>query len=334
MTSIKQVAAAAGVSTATVSRVLANKNNVSGEARARVDAAIAQLGYRPNLVARSLRSQRSSTIGLVVSDIRNPFFTAVGRAVEDAAYERGFRVVMCNTDEDPEKESLYLALMRDENVAGVIVSPAPQDAPRSANWSLGLPVVVIDREPPHAGLDSVVLDNVSAAADLTEHLIAQGYRRIAGLFGAIGSTGEERCQGFVRALSAHGLEPEAVDFIRPRREAGLEAAHALLTRATRPDAILCGNSLLTEGALLTIRAQGLRIPADVALAGFDDTVWQGLIEPPLTVMAQPTDAIGRAAIELLLERVAQPDREPQQVRLGGSLVARGSTAAREPGIVA
>lgn len=103
MTSIKQVAAAAGVSTATVSRVLANKNNVSGEARARVDAAIAQLGYRPNLVARSLRSQRSSTIGLVVSDIRNPFFTAVGRAVEDAAYERGFRVVMCNTDEDPEK---------------------------------------------------------------------------------------------------------------------------------------------------------------------------------------------------------------------------------------
>ena len=207
MTSIKQVAAAAGVSTATVSRVLANKSNVSREARTRVDAAIAQLGYRPNLVARSLRSQRSNTIGLLVSDIRNPFFTEVGRAVEDAAYERGFRVVMCNTDENPEKEALYLALMRDENVAGVIVSPAPQETPRAHGWGLGMPLVVIDREPPLSGHDSVVLDNAAAAAELTAHLIRQGYRRIAGLFGAIGSTGEERRAGFLQALHDAGLEP-------------------------------------------------------------------------------------------------------------------------------
>ncbi len=328
MASIKQVAAAAGVSTATVSRVLANKNNVSSEARARVDAAIAQLGYRPNLVARSLRSQRSSTIGLLVADIRNPFFTAVGRAVEDAAYARGFRVVMCNTDEDPEKESLYLALMRDENIAGVIVSPAPYDTPRPADWGLGLPLVMIDRQPPIAGLDSVVLDNVAAAATLTTHLIQQGYRRIAGLFGAIGSTGEERRAGFLAALRDHGLEPVAAEFVPPRREAGREATRALCADGRTPEAILCGNSLLTEGALLMIREHGLRIPADVALAGFDETVWQGLIEPPITVMAQPTDAIGRTATELLLDRVAQPDRAPQQVRLAGSLIARGSTSMR------
>lgn len=331
MTSIKQVAAAAGVSTATVSRVLANKSNVSREARTRVDAAIAQLGYRPNLVARSLRSQRSNTIGLLVSDIRNPFFTEVGRAVEDAAYERGFRVVMCNTDEDPEKEALYLALMRDENVAGVIVSPAPQETPRAHGWGLGMPLVVIDREPPLSGHDSVVLDNAAAAAELTAHLIRQGYRRIAGLFGAIGSTGEERRAGFLQALHDAGLEPEAAEFVPPRREAGSDATRALLARDPRPEAILCGNSLLTEGALLTIRAQGLHIPQDVALAGFDETVWQGLIEPPITVIAQPTDAIGRAATELLLERVARQERDPQQVRLSGALIARGSTSPRGSG---
>ncbi len=328
MTSIKQVAAKAGVSTATVSRVLANKTNVSREARARVDAAVAELGYRPNLVARSLRAQRSNTIGLVVSDIRNPFFTAVGRAVEDAAYEAGYRVVICNTDENPEKEALYLALMRDENVAGVIVSPAPHDAPRPHNWGLGLPLVVIDREPPLAGLDSVVLDNAAAAGELTAHLIAHGYRRIAGLFGAIGSTGEERRQGFQQALRAHGLAPEADVLVPPRREAGEDATRVLLSRERPPEAILCGNSLLTEGALLTIRAQGLHIPTDVALAGFDETIWQGLIEPGITVLAQPTDAIGRAAIELLLARVAQQGRAAHQVRLAGTLIARGSTAVR------
>lgn len=328
MTSIKQVAAAAGVSTATVSRVLANKTNVSREARARVDAAVAELGYRPNLVARSLRSQRSNTIGLLVSDIRNPFFTEVGRAVEDAAYERGFRVVVCNTDESPEKENLYLALMRDEHVAGVIVSPAHNDAPREPNWGLGLPLVVIDREPPLGTIDSVVLDNAGAAAVLTDHLIGQGYRRIGGLFGAIGSTGEERRAGFLRMLAEHGLEAEAAEFVPPRRAAGSEAVRALLARETPPEAILCGNSLLTEGALLTIRELGLRIPNDVALAGFDETVWQGLIEPAITVIAQPTDTIGRAAIDLLLERVDQPEQEPRKVCLSGSLIARGSTSPR------
>ena len=134
-----------------------------------------------------------------------------GRAVEDAAYARGFRVVMCNTDEDPDKESLYLALMRDENIAGVIVSPAPYETPRPANWGLGLPLVMIDRQPPIDGLDSVVLDNVAAAATLTTHLIQQGYRRIAGLFGGSGTTGEERRAGFLGALRDHGLEPVAAE---------------------------------------------------------------------------------------------------------------------------
>lgn len=328
MPSIKQVAATAGVSTATVSRVLANKSNVSPEVRARVEVAIAELGYRPNLVARSLRSQRSNTIGLVVSDVRNPFFTEVARAVEDAAYERGFRVVMCNTDEDPEKEALYLALMRDENVAGVILSPAPQAGPRPSAWGHGLPLVVIDREAPLPGLDNIVIDNRKAAAALTAHLLQNGYRRIAGLFGAIGSTGEERRGGFLQALQTHGLDPVAAEYVAPRRAAGADVARELLLREVRPDAIVCGNSLLTEGALVTIRELGLRIPGDVALAGFDETSWQALLEPAITVLAQPTDVIGRTAIELLMGRVAEPAVPPSRVVLDGALIARGSTAPR------
>src|SRR5579864_8458964 len=146
MVSIKEVAQAAGVSTATVSRVLAGgPQHVRPAVRERVQAAVARLDYRPNLVARSLRAQQSNTIGLIVSDIRNPFFTAISRAVEDTAYEQGFSVLLCNTDEDPEKEAIYLHLMRDEGVAGVIFSPTRQAVTNFSASNLDFPTVVVDR---------------------------------------------------------------------------------------------------------------------------------------------------------------------------------------------
>jgi len=145
MASIKDVAEAAGVSTATVSRVLSNGLHVRPEVRERVMATVERLGYRPNLVARSLRSQQSSTIGLIVSDISNPFFTAISRAVEDTAYEQGFSVLLCNTDENSEKEAIYLNLMRDTAVAGAIISPTRQTIASFAGSNLPFPIVVIDR---------------------------------------------------------------------------------------------------------------------------------------------------------------------------------------------
>src|SRR5712691_5258021 len=148
MVSIKDVAEAAGVSTATVSRVLSNGLHVRPEVRMRVLAAVERLGYRPNLVARSLRSQQSTTIGLIVSDIGNPFFTSLSRAVEDSAYEQGFSVLLCNTDEYPEKEAIYLNLMQDTNVAGVIISPTRQTAASFAASNLSFPTVVVDRSIP------------------------------------------------------------------------------------------------------------------------------------------------------------------------------------------
>src|SRR5919109_462370 len=206
MPSIKDVAEAAGVSTATVSRVLSNGLHVRSEVRERVLAEVERLGYRPNLVARSLRSQQSSTIGLIVSDICNPFFTSISRAVEDTAYEQGFSIVLCNTDENPEKEAIYLNLMRDTSVAGIIMSPTRQTPTIFSDSNLSFPKVAIDRSIPNVDVDAVRLDNVDAAYRLTTHLIEQGYQRIGILCSEI-STGLERQLGYEKALRTHGLAP-------------------------------------------------------------------------------------------------------------------------------
>jgi LacI family fructose operon transcriptional repressor len=330
MVSIKDVAQAAGVSTATVSRVLANGQHVRPELRERVLAAVARLGYRPNLVARSLRSQHSNTIGLIVSDIRNPFFTAISRAVEDTAYAQGFSVLLCNTDEDPQKETIYLQLMQDENVAGVIFSPTRQTASNFAALHLPFPTVVVDRSVTNADVDTVLLDNVESAYRLTAHLIENGYRRIAALCGETSTTGRERRLGYEKALRAYGLSPrtEHMKYVPPRIEAGYAAALAMIDSAQPPDAFFTSNSLLGAGALQAIRERHLTIPDDMALVTFDEVTWASLVEPPITLIAQPTDEIGRTAAELLLQRIADPKRPTRQVILKGQLLVRGSTAPR------
>lgn len=328
MSSIKDVAKAAGVSTATVSRVLANKPPIRPETRERVMAAIAQLHYRPNLVARSLRAQKSAKIGLVVSDIRNPFFTAIGRAVEDAAYEQGYSVLMCNTDENPEKEMLYLNLLHDENVSGIIFSPTHQFSSQAGSFHFDIPTVIIDRLLHNQEADMVLLDNVSAAYELTEHLILNGYRKIAGLFGDASATGQERHRGFVNALRDHGLTPFSAEFVSPRIRSGFSAATALLQNADQPDAIFTSNSMLTAGVFQAAREFKRKIPDEVALVGFDVTEWGEFVDPPITVIAQPTEEIGRTATELLFQRLSDPNRSARTVILKGNLLQRGSSAAK------
>ena len=173
--SIKDVAQAAGVSPATVSRVLGG-GKVSAELRGQVEAAVKATGYRPNLSARRLRSRDSQTIGLIVADICNPFFTAVASAVEDAAYKAGLRVILCNTDENPQKEAMYLQLMEEERVTGVIFAPTRATVGALSRRELDFPIVLIDRADMAGRQDAVVLDNAAAAAMLVEHLQAQGYR--------------------------------------------------------------------------------------------------------------------------------------------------------------
>jgi LacI family transcriptional regulator, fructose operon transcriptional repressor len=328
MVKIKDVAKEAGVSTATVSRVLAQKPYVTAEVQARVMAAVEKLGYRPNRVARSLRAQQSNTIGLIVSDIRNPYFTYVSRAVEDTANEHGYAVFLCNSDEDPDKEALYLNLLRDENVSGLILSPTKQTSDDFSAINLNIPTVIVDRAIRHGDVDTVMIDNADAAYRLTCHLIENGYRRIGALFGEASATGRERRQGFEKALREYDLTPVAMRYLPPRIQAGHEATAAILNAPDRPDAILATNSLLSAGALEAIRELNLSIPDDIALVGFDETTWSTLVQPTLTVIAQPTYEIGQTAMELLLKRIEQPDAPARQVILKGQLMARGSSAVR------
>ena len=330
MASIKDVAEVAGVSTATVSRVLSNSLHVRPELRERVMAAVEKLEYRPNLVARSLRSQHSNTIGLIVSDIRNPFFTSISRAVEDTAYDQGFSVFLCNTDENPEKEAIYLNLMQDANVEGVIFSPTRQAVANFSTSNINFSMVVVDRSIPNGDVDVVLLDNVDAAYRLTTHLITNGYQRIAALCGEMSTTGQERYSGYEKALRAHGLSPiaEHVKYVQPRIEAGYTAALKMIDAVQPLDAIFTTNSLLAAGALEAIRERDLAIPDDMALVTFDETTWASLVQPAITLIAQPTYEIGRTATELLLQRVADPNRPTRQVILKGQLLVRGSSAPR------
>ncbi len=324
---IKDVARVAGVSAATVSRVLAGKA-VDAAMQARVLDAVKSTGYRPNLAARRLRSRHSNVIGLIVADIRNPFFTAVSRSVETVAAARGMQVILCNTDEDPGKEAMYLDLMHQERAAGVILAPSRQRVART-EWPGGeRPVVLIDRAIPGADLDCVLLDNERMAAVLVEHLHAQGHRRIAGLFGAMSTTGLERRAGFERAAKALGLETQAIAVPHSAGEAE-RALAGLLSGPQRPDAVVASNGVMLLNVLRTLRAQGLSVPNDMALAGFDNNDWMDFVGQGahgaggISVIEQPVEEIGRTATAMLLDRLDNPQAPTRKVVLAGKLVARG-----------
>lgn len=327
MTSIKDVAETAGVSTATVSRVLSDKPYVRPEIRQRVMAAVEALGYRPNRVARSLRVQKTNIIGLIVSDIRNPFFTSVSRAVEDVAYEHGFNLFLCNADENPQKEAMYLQLMHDENVSGLILSPTRQIADNFKPMvKPSLPMVVIDRRVRGAEVDSVLIDNEASAARLVAHLIADGHQRIGALFGGASTTGRERREGYLKSLKTHGLKPETAlfSYVKAREEDGYQTTKKLLKLPNRPDAILTSNAQLSAGAFKALLESNLAVPDDIAFASFDETTWTSLVKPGITVIEQPTYEIGQLATELLLERIKNPARPTREIILKGKLIVRQS----------
>jgi LacI family fructose operon transcriptional repressor len=327
MVKIVDVAKLAGVSTASVSRVISGLSGVSEETRKRVNAAVKALGYRPDLAARRLRSGRTDTLGLIVSDIRNPFFTEISRAVEDVAYQHRMRVLLCNADEDPEKEAFYLQMMRDENVSGVILSPTLTLLKDLRPNKYPFPMVLVDRCERDVEADAVVLDNFDAAYRLTEHLITQGYRRIVFLYGSVGSTGSQRYQGYLAAMSVAGLTSEA-EPIAPRSELAREVATRMLQRNPLPDALVASSGLVLQGIVEAVKAAGVKVPTDIAVAGFDDLPWTSLVTPDITVVRQPTNEIGQTALRLLLERVVMPERAVRRVVLRGELMVRGSTQPR------
>ncbi len=329
---IKDVAKRAGVSSATVSRVLANKQYVRDTTREKVLKAVKELGYQPSRVARSLRIKSSQIIGLLISDIQNPFFTALVRAVEDVAYENNYFIFLCNTDETMDKEAMYIDLMISENVAGVIITPTNEcKSPCKKLLKAGIPMVAVDRRVLDCDADTVVLNNIHAASELVNLLIEHGHHRIGAILGRTEiTTGRERYQGYKSALLRNNIPllPELVRFGLPKEEMGFTCTNELLNLPEPPTAIFTGNNLLTIGALRAIKERGLRIPNDIALVAFDDMEWSTLISPPITVAAQPTYEMGLKAAELILKRISNPTRPTETVLFEPQIKIRESHKKR------
>lgn len=331
---IKDIATAAGVSTATVSRVLSGKQNVRQEVRDRVLEVVKEMNYSPNRAARSLRSKKSSSIGLIVADIQNPFFASLSRAVEDVAQRNDYSVILCNSDENPEKERRYLELMQEENAAGVILAPTGSLADNfPQELAAAGPMVVIDRKVSGAAVDSVVIDNLDAARILTRHMLEHGYRRIAGIFGAGSVTGRERLRGFVAAYEEAGvsLGDDAVIEVPAREAEGHAAVSRLLESDRPPEAILTSSGLLAGGAFRAIRDRELAVPDAIAFATFDESPWTAMTRPSITVVEQPTYAIGQTAGEMLFKRILEPGRPTRQVVLSSRLIVRQSCGRHNKG---
>jgi LacI family transcriptional regulator len=335
-TTIRDVAAVAGVSPATVSRVLNGKQDVAADLRQRVLGAVTELGYRRNGPARSLRTRAAMVLGLIISDISNPFFTAVVRGAEDQAQLAGYSLVLANADEDVDKEARYLEVAAAEQMAGVLLSPASLTRTSiDVLLERSIPVVTIDRRLAGAPVDSVTVNNHQAARTAAQHLLGQGCRRVGFIAGPVQTTtGASRLAGYRAALRAAGrlLDPSLTAYADFRTEGGYAATRQLLRQRRPPDGLLFANNLMTVGGLRAIAEAGLAIPDDIAVVGFDDAIWATALRPPLTVVAQPTYEIGQTAAKLLLGRVNGESRSPRRVVLEAELIVRASSQ-REPASV-
>jgi LacI family transcriptional regulator len=324
---IGDVAARADVSPATVSRVLNGVENVQEEYRRRVLAAIEELEYEPNRLASNLRRRRVAMLGVVVSDIENPHFTEAVRAVEDAAFDRGYRVLVCNTDESPDKQREYLKLLAAERVAGVILSPSQADAPEVKELlDLGVAVVAFDRAVTDPRADLVAAKNTEGVEAAVEQLVDLGHRSIGLVAGPPGITsGDERRDGYLRGLAAHGLQPAIADggF---RIDGGRRAVGELLDAHPELTAMVFANNLMTLGGLHGLAARGVQVPADLSVIGVDDPFWGALVNPPLTTLAQPVREMATAAVELLFRRIDGDKSEPERIVLDLELRSRSSCA--------
>ncbi|CAA9448481.1 MAG: Ribose operon repressor [uncultured Rubrobacteraceae bacterium] len=324
---IKDVALEAGVSTATVSRVLSGKDTVSMRMRDRVLSSVEGLGYRPNALARSLREETSKTLGLVVSNVMNPFFTAVARAVEDAASEKGYSVILCNADESPDKEASYLDVLFQKRVDGLIISPARTSSPQLQSFvSSGVPVVFVDRTIEDLGIPTVRVDGRKAIEELVEHLLKLGHERLAVISGPPETVpGGDRLKAFLACAAERGAEipEEYVRFGDFRRESGRQAMRELLRLRCPPTAVFAANNLMCLGALQAVKETDVRVPEDVSIASFDDIVWFELTQPPVTAIAQPVRELGNATAEMLLGMIEKA-REPESLIIEAELIVRDS----------
>lgn len=306
--SIYDVARESKVSVFTVSAVVNNKAHVSKTLRERVEEAIRKLNYRPNLIARSLAKQRTHTIGMIVSDIANPFFPMVVRGAEDAAQKHGYNLLLCNSDDILEKEEKEIELLLSKRVDGILLTKAAGDfrpALRKMIEEVNIPFVLVMRTYPKLTHDAVVSDDYQGAYNAVRHLAQAGRRKIALVSGPLKiSNAVSRWEGFHDALKDYGLPFDEKLVIEGdyRINSGYRAGHALFSH--QPDGIYVANYLMTVGMLKAAEEMGLRCPEDFGLVSFDDYPWLGVFHPKLTTVELPKHQLGSEAAELLIERIA------------------------------
>ncbi|MGE5571058.1 MAG: LacI family DNA-binding transcriptional regulator [Rhodospirillales bacterium] len=333
MATIKEVAKRARVSVGTVSNVMSGAVSVSPALRERVERAARELSYQPNHIARSLKSRRTQTLGMVISDITNPFFPLMVRGAEDAAVKRGYLLNIFNTDDHVEREKTVFATLRVRRVDGVLAVVAPHSTrPTHLQQMIeaGIPLVCLDRLPPGMQVDAVVVDNAKGAAMCVRHLLSMGHRLIGVISGSsMLQTARERVNGYRKALAEAGIpfNPELLREGDFRLESGYRLAKDLCLGNPRPTVLFVANGLMGMGAIKAIQEMGLRCPEDVAIAVFDDVPGGDIFRPQLTVVSQPAYEIGYRGAELLIQRITGEIKssKPVTVVLEPELKVREST---------
>jgi LacI family repressor for deo operon, udp, cdd, tsx, nupC, and nupG len=320
---IQDVARLAEVSTATVSRALANPERVSPEARARVMQAIAKVGYIPNPAARTLRSQKSRMVLVVLPNLGNIFFSQILRGIEETLFEAGYGMIIGDLDGSPEKEARFQSFMAVGQVDGAILL----NGHLFSGERSGIPLVALCEAIPGAPIPQIEVDNRAAAQGMTEYLASLGHRRIGYVCGPAGNVLErERLAGYRDGLKVVGLEYDPA-LVWPgdySLEAGARVGEDIIARGTRPEAVFCSNDEMAIGLMRTLISGGIRVPEDISVAGFDDIEFAAVVAPALTTVRQPRRALGQAGAGVLLDLLAGREARPR-VRLATELVVRAST---------
>ena len=325
---IYDVARRARVSVATVSAVVNDSAYVSPLLKSRVLGAVRELGYQPNLLARSLAKRQTRTIGMIVPDIANPFWPEVVRGAEDRAHAAGYTLLLSNSDDDPGKEALYLSLFLAKRVDGILLAKAPGRLSREMTAQLkatSTALVLLMRSTPGLRCDSVLLDDQDAAYEGVSHLLRLGYRRIGFIEGPDRvTTAQRRAAGFRQALkdSSVKIDPALFYVGDFRVKSGYNAGLVLLKR--KPDAIFISNYLMAVGFMKAMRQYRLRCPQDIAIVTCDDHPWMDAFSPQLTTVNFPKYDLGSEAARVLIERLADPARRPERLELKSSLCIRES----------
>ena len=330
---IKTVANRAGVSTATVSRVLANFEGVRNDTRDKVLSVIEELDYSVDTVARSLRQKKTDTIGLIVGNVLSPFYSIIAKSIEDTARESGYKMILCNGDDDPEKELEYLKVLRSNKVDGIILTPTGfnQDF-ISSTLKAGIDMVFLDRLIDGIDGDAVLVDNYKGSYNATGYLIKRGYKKIAIISGFTDrTTGRERLKGYSMALKDSGIKEDSslVKIGNFKKESGISLTKELLSADNRPDAIFVTNIDMALGSLIVLKENGIKVPDDMAIMSFDDPEWATINDPPLTAVAQPVYQLGKNAAEKLISKIRHKDssgskNKPSIDTLSTSLIIRKS----------